>query len=473
MESKEYPHQIEELRLAQIMPNRGLLWEMGTGKTKGMIDILRDKFKDRGMLLKTIIFSPSVTLYNWGNEFEKWSKIPSNQVHPITATGAKRIKDLERAVASGGVIIINYEAVQNKRIYELLFQYKPVIVVADESHLLKNYKSSRAKNVVKIGDLANYRFILTGTPILNALTDIFHQFRFLDKGVTFGKNFYVFQDKYMMDANKAWANRPGYFPRWVPRKETLDELNEKIYRICSRVTKEEALPNLPPLVTITKHVKLGVDQQKAYNQMKTEFITFVKSKSGESKAVVAQLALTKALRLQQITSGHVVTDEGEVITFKSNPRLAEAQDLLVRLTPEHKVIVWCCFKEDYKAIGKICRDNSIEHVFLTGEMNLKGKQDAMDKFNNDSTCRTIIANRKAGGIGINLVASSYSVVYSRNFSLGDELQSEARNHRGGSEIHEQITKINLCAKDTIDEVVLDALSGKQKLSDRIIDWVHE
>jgi len=329
--------------------------------------------------------------------------------------------------------------------------------------------------VVKIGDLASYRFILTGTPILNSVEDIFHQFRFLDKGETFGKNFYVFQSRYMVDANAAWSGRPGHFPKYIVRDNMLDELNSKIYKICSRVTKKDALPDLPPLVTITKHVHLGPEQQKAYNQMKREFVAFVKDKKGENKAVVAQLALTKALRLQQIVSGHCVTDDGSTITFDKNPRLDELENLLIRLTPDHKVIVWACWKQNYKEIEALFKKLKIGYARVLGTdvMNAKEKNENLRIFDEDDTCRGMLASRGAGGIGVNMIAACYSVVFSRNFKLGDELQSEARNHRGGSEIHDQITKINLCAKDTIDELVLEALSNKQKLSDRIIDWSYE
>jgi SNF2 family DNA or RNA helicase len=103
-------------------------------------------------------------------------------------------------------------------------------------------------------------------------------------------------------------------------------------------------------------------------------------------------------------------------------------------------------------------------------MSVKEKQESMDRFQKDNDCRVMIANRKAGGIGVNLTAASYSIVYSRNFSLSDELQSEARNFRSGSEIHEKITKIDLAAKDTIDIRVLESLSNKEFTSEQIIGW---
>ena len=86
-------------------------------------------------------------------------------------------------------------------------------------------------------------------------------------------------------------------------------------------------------------------------------------------------------------------------------------------------------------------------------------------------CKVVVANRKAGGIGINLVEASYSIVYSRNFDLNDELQSEARNHRKGSEMHEKITKVDYVSKDTVDEACLKALRNKEKIGSRVVDMV--
>ena len=137
------------------------------------------------------------------------------------------------------------------------------------------------------------------------------------------------------------------------------------------------------------------------------------------------------------------------------------------------VILWCAFKYDYEQLSKICKELEYEHVFITGGMSLEDKQEAIRTFSGEENCPVVIANRRAGGIGINLVEASHSIVYSRNFSLGDELQSEARNHRGGSEMHDKIIKIDIVARGTIDELVLEALSNKQKLSDRIVDWAKE
>ena len=115
----------------------------------------------------------------------------------------------------------------------------------------------------------------------------------------------------------------------------------------------------------------------------------------------------------------------------------------------------------------------VNHVYITGDESLTEKNEAMTTFNTDSACRVCVANRKAAGIGVNLVAADYSIVYSKNFSLTEELQSRDRNYRGGSQIHDRIVRINLCTRGTIDEATSVALADKQDVSHRIIDMVRE
>jgi len=94
----------------------------------------------------------------------------------------------------------------------------------------------------------------------------------------------------------------------------------------------------------------------------------------------------------------------------------------------------------------------------------------LENFRKDSKCRVIIGNPQSAGLGVNLVEADYSIYFSKNFSLEADLQSEARNHRGGSDIHDKITRIDLVAMDTIDVQVTEALRNKQNIADAILDW---
>lgn len=448
------------------------------GKTGGMINVLRYHYGKVGRVRRTLILSPLVTLFNWRNEFELHSNIDLSLVIPLHQGGSKNAGLANKLLMNtktlqydqGRILITNYESLQNEKFMDILLAWRPEILVCDEVHYCKNPSAKRSKAVVKLADRADHRFILTGTPILNNVKDIFMQYRILDGGETFGKNYAVFMNKYMEDANRQWSGKPGWFPKWEPRVDMFDELHNKIYAKSSRVTLGDCV-DMPPLVRQQRVVELSAEQKKYYESMRRDFIAFVDEQQGGG-AVVAQLAMTKALRLQQIVCGVLSTEEGQEIILENTPRLAAVEELLEELTPDHKVILWCSFRANYKQLGNLCTRMGIDHVFLTGEMGLKEKQDAMDRFDSVDSCRAIIANRRAGGIGVNLVAASYSIVVSRNFSLGDELQSEARNYRGGSQRHGRIVKIDLVARDTIDEHVLKALSNKQEISDTIIDTIR-
>jgi len=344
-------------------------------------------------------------------------------------------------------------------------------VVLDEAHYCKNHQAKRSKTIHAMAAKADHRIIATGTLITNGVTDAFMPYKILDNGETFGTNFYTFQRTYMYDENQAWAHLHSHFPKWAPRPEMLDDLQSKIYSKGIRVNKEDCV-DLPPFTQEVFAVELSPSQRKAYKAMEDDFVAFVEENAKKGISV-ATTAMTKSLRLQQIVSGYVKTDEGEEIEFEDNPRLDALEELISSLHVKHKVIIWCSFTNNYKQIGKMLTRMKIKHVFITGDETLDQKRESMDALNSDPATRVCVANRKAGGIGVNLVAASYSIVFSRNFSLEQELQSRDRNYRGGSNIHERVTKIDLCARDTVDEIVTASLCAKEDVSDRIIELVKQ
>lgn len=452
-----------------------LLWMMGTGKTGATINILRGRYATYKRLLRTLILAPPVVLKNWQREFKLHSRINEKDIIVIRGTGQKRIDQLKETIngQQPKIILLNYEALLNKEVFELLSGYAPEVLVCDEAHRVKNFKSKRAGLVAKLAEQTLHNYILTGTPILNSLLDLFQQFKILDRGETFGKNFYAFRGLYFEDENARWASKPGHFPKFVPRPSAYQDLQKRIYRKSLRVTKEECL-DLPPLIKTTREVELSDEQKRMYKEMKNDFLTFVKSKAKDPSAVVAQLAVTKALRLQQIISGFAKDEDGTVHTLDDVPRLQVLRELLEELVAqENKVIVWSVFKENYKQIQKVCDELGIRATQIHGGISLRDKEQAIKDFSEDPTVRVMIANQKAGGIGISMVSAAYSIYYSKSFSLEDDLQSESRNHRGGAEIHDKITRIDLVAPGTIDELVTDALNKKQNISDLVLSWVDK
>jgi len=465
-------HQQKALTESFTKEDLFLAFEMGTGKTCTVLQILRHKFSKNEGMMRTLIFAPIVVLKNWANEIDKFTNIKSSHVHILMGPASKRMSILEKVGEDSGIIIVNYDILSNKRIFTWLFEWAPEILVCDESHYVKNFRSKRAIAVSRIADNAKHTFMLTGTPILNTAADLFMQFRILDGnkgGGTFGKHFYSFRHTYFQDENQQRAGTQGYFPKFTEREAARTTLKEKISLKMLKVTKEECL-DLPSLVVQTMRVELSAEQQAPYNQMKRDFIAFVNGElnAGVPQAIVAKIAITKLLRLQQIVSGFAKTESGESVQLKDVPRRTVLKELLETITVDHKVIVWSVFKQNYIMIEDVCEKLGIQYTSITGQT--KDKAAAAHEFNTDPNVKVLIGNPSAGGVGINLVAASYMIYYSRDFKLSSDLQSEARSHRKGSEIHKKITRINLEAPGTIDELISEALKNKQNISKEVIGW---
>jgi SNF2 family DNA or RNA helicase len=432
--------------------------------------------------------SPLITLGNWKKEFANFSKLKPHDIVVLgegrrRASGKQKVKDFTDAVtdASGAltknkIIVMNYECLQNEVLMEAITNWAPEILICDEAHRLRNHEGKRARRACKLADRIENKYMLTGTPILNDALDIFHLYRIMDGGHTFGNNFYAFRGRYFEDLNSGWAGKQGYFPDFSERPELFPDLQKKMYfrdgqPHAHRVQTKDCV-DLPPLLKTTIEVELGTDQAKLYREMRDEFLTYVDRLKSEGNpiAVVAQLAVTKALRLQQIASGFVKAEDGREYPIVDNPRLEALEDFLedAAAGKGQKIIVWSCFKNNYQDIQRVCEKLKLPYRKLTGEQSIGEKEASMHEFRTDPLVKVMIANQSAGGIGVNLVEAPIAVFYSRNFSLEADLQAEARNYRGGSNIHDKVLRVDFIAKNTIDEIVAEALGRKQSISDQIL-----
>ena len=473
-----WKHQITGVQKALAQDNFAFFFDMGTGKTATTINVIRHRCQQNGRLMKVLIVAPLSVVNNWKKEFIQFSKIDHRDILVCDQSGKKRLEKFKLFVqnehtltlSKPRVIVTNYESFQMKDFVAALKEWGPEILVCDESHRLKSHESKRAKIIADFADGVKHKILLTGTPILNSAMDIFMQLRVLDGGQSFGKNFWAFRSQYFEDENAAWASRPGHFPKFEPRPATFKQFNEIIYKKAMRVMKDDVL-DLPPLVREEVEVTLGKEQQKLYNDMRDTFLAYIESeeKAGKPRAVVAQLAVTKSLRLQQIISGFAKDEEGKIHVIQENPRINVLQDYLEQLVSGHKVIVWSCFRENYRLISALLERLKIGFAQYHGLISTNDREEQLDRFRKDPDCRVMVANQGAGGVGINLVEASYSIFYSRNFSLEQDLQATARNHRGGSEIHNKVTRIDLIARGTIDDVISEVLAGKLDAAETILN----
>lgn len=460
-EVKLWAHQQKAIDLADKQPHLALFLEIGTGKTATMINILRRDYNKHKKVCSTLIFAPLSVCPQWKEEFAKWSKIPQEDILVLTGPGASRVKALQSRTKPA-IVVTNYESVRIKAFYDALLKFSPEIVILDESQRVKDPQSVQSGKIYPICHSARRRFIMTGTPFLNSQLDIFGQFKALDPNI-FGHNFWKFKHLYFYDKN---AGRPNCnFPDWQPKPDTSARISQLIANSSVQAKKSECL-DLPPLLEVQVPVELSPAQRKAYEDMRKHFVAEV----GE-QLITAEFAMTKTLRMQQILAGYLAQDSESDPHWMDNPRLQALEDILEQINKE-KVIIWTNWRPTYQKIAKVCEDQGYKIAFLTGDQTAVQKQISIQSFQNGDI-NALICNPSAGGAGINLQAAKYSVYYSRGYSLEHFLQSQGRNYRGGSEIHDRITHYHLIAKGTLDEVIAKALLSKQEVGEQILRWAKE
>lgn len=345
------------------------------------------------------------------------------------------------------------------------------VIIGDEIHRIKNPEAIRAKRALVLSDKVQYRYCLTGTPILKSPMDVFNIYKFMDGGKTFGANFYKFRSIWFEDQNAGFQGTQNYFPDYQPRADSFGEFSRLMYTKAIRAIKSECL-DLPPFVRKEVHVELSKEQAKLYTSMKKEYVAYIDdiTQTDTPRAVVANMAVVKALRLMQIVTGYAKTDEGEIHKIKENPRLDALEELLEEHGPNSKIIVWSIYHENYIDIANVCKKLGLDYTELHGQVPEKMRDANIKKFTTDPSCRVLIGNQQAGGIGINLVESNIAIFYSKSFSLEQDIQAEGRNYRGGSEQHKSVTRIDIIATGTIDELITQSLAEKQDVATKILDW---
>lgn len=457
-----FPHQQSAVEKARDVPNMALFFDAGTGKTATMIRILAEEYLPLPSIRPTLIFAPISVCPQWKTEFDRFSNVPQEHILVLTGTGAGRTKRLRAQMATGKpcIVVTNYEAVQIKEFYELLLKFSPEIVVLDESHRIKDSRSKRARRIYPLTLAARRKFLLTGTPVVNSLLDIFGQYKALDEMV-FGRSLVEFRERFFVDKN---YGQFFSYPDWAPRPRASQEIGKLIAPTSVQAKRDECLA-LPPLQQIPVPIELSAAQKKAYAEMKKDFLTEINGMVSSS-----EFEMVKTLRLQQILAGFVQPDEKkEAVFFKDQPRLDALCDIVDSIGKE-QFIVWTTFRPTYGKIGEALEKRKITFGFITGEQSARQKQDTLAAFKRGEL-QGIVANPAAASEGLNLQEARYAIFYMRGYHLLHFLQSLARNYRSGSEnLHKTVCHYHLYARGTLDEVIAYALLHKEDMCKTVLRW---
>lgn len=411
-----------------------------------------------GAIEKVLVVAPTSVCSVWPHDIEEQADFKT-KVTVLLGTKQHRLKEFETLkkypLKGLKVAVINYESTWREDIYEALYSWEPDLIIADESQRIKTHNAQQSKAMHRLGDIAKYKLILSGTPVQNNAIDIYSQYRFLDPKV-FGDNYYAFRGKY--------AIMGGFNKKQIVGYRDLDNLIKKEYSIAYRVTKEEAL-DLPEQTFITRHIPLTGKAKNMYNQLKRD--SFAELENGGQ--VTAPTVLVKLLRLQQFTGGFLQADEGLKPEWVFDGKLNALEDIIddYVIGEDKKLVVFCRFRPEIDVLQKLFEKKKIQYQSIYGDIDIKYRGDIVQDFQTNPETKIILCQIDTAGLGITLTAADTCVYYSKNFNYAAYSQSLARIHRIGQ--RNICTYIDLCVENTIDAQISKALAKKEDLAKTVVD----
>ncbi len=471
--TKPYDHQITALEKSWDKDEYGYFMEMGTGKSKVLVDNIAMLY-DKGKINAALIIAPKGVYRNWFSG-EIPNHLPSHIDHKTilwTATTSKakdkEYQQLFKIDYDLHILIMNVEAFSTKKGLEFATKFlncHKTIMAIDESTTIKTPTAKRTKAILALGKLAKYRRILTGSPVTKSPLDLYTQCNFLHEELLGFNSYYTFRNRYATMIDRNFGGRRVQI---VGGYKRLDELSDSLKKFSYRVLKEDCL-DLPEKIYIQREVELSDEQRQIYTTMKSAALAQLKGKMATAPHVLTQL-----MRLHQISCGHLKNDDDTITEIKNN-RMSELLDVLDEV--EGKVIIWANYvydiKQIVKAISKKHGEDSIVQYY--GAIPADVRQKNIERFQDpESNARFFIGNPQTGGYGITLTAANNVIYYSNGYDLEKRLQSEDRAHRIGQK--KSVTYVDFITPKTVDEKIVKALRKKMNIATEIMgedlrEWI--
>lgn len=438
------------LRMRDLAGKGGLFMEMGTGKTRtALLYTLAARAK------RTLVVCPLSVVGVWERECRLVEY--DNNVTDLTSAGTIKERAQEMRRTGDSLTIVNYESYWREPLRSAIVKWKPDAVIFDEAHRLRNRGARHSRFSYRFPDLhIPTRLALTGTPSVNGLQDVWSIFRFVNPDV-FGKRWQDFESRYLVMG--------GFHNLEIKDYVNLDDAHA---RIAANSFQAKKRADLPERQDVPVPVRLEASTRVRYEQLRADSVLEILH-AGTERRIIASIALTLLLRLQQITSGFVRdTETGDDIDLGSE-KVDTARGLIEDAVDQgHKIVVFCRFLRDVERV-QASLPAHIRSVVYTGKQTSRERTDIRDDFH-AGKYDVIVAQIKAAALGIDLTPANVAIFFSVGFSLDDFLQAKDRLHRQGQT--RPVTYYHLLAENTVDEKVYDALRAKMSLASRVTDLTY-
>lgn len=445
-------HQVRALELSANCPGFAYFMGTGTGKGKVTLDDVARAYR-AGEIDTLLIIAPNGKHREWvdtnpedpGDVLKHLpDDIPRVMAYYESGRTGPAARLLDAPKDSLRILAMNIEALSHKTGVAFAHRFmagRKVFIALDESHYISTPSAKRTRNTWALGRAARIRRTLSGTATAKQLEGLYAQYRFLDPAIIGTKTYAEFKADYCVEV--------GQFRKIVGYRNT-ERLFERIGPYTFQVLREDCLDLLKP-VRDRLLVPLSDEQEEIYHSLRKNFLAELDG----GEVVEAAHALTRLLRLQQVSSGHLTLPDGTLRELPC-PRIDRLVQR-IQTVEDPKVIVWARFQPDIVRIGRALAEAGIGRVPYYGPVSAADRVRNLEQWKRSPTCRVLVAS-DAAATGLNLVEGTRAIFYNNSFSYAARIQKEARIHRIGQA--GLVSYDDIYAPGTICERVLRVLKAK-------------
>jgi SWI/SNF-related matrix-associated actin-dependent regulator 1 of chromatin subfamily A len=409
MKLQPYPYQKAGIKYGVEKKRVLFADEMGLGKTvQAIASVLHAN------AFPCIVICPKSVMFNWRKEWNKFTNIQAT-IYP-------------NYLNHSDVIIVNYENAH--KMIPMKDKFKSIIV--DESHYIKDEKTKRYKSVKELAINKEYRYLLTGTPIINRPAELIPQLYVLG---------------YLRPETKDKFIRRYQGPKGIGKN--LDELQIKLRSTCMiRRMKKDVQKDLPD--KIRQNISVDLTNATEYQMAEKEFKKFLQEKLLYSDERTARMLraefITKIQHLKKLAA--VGRIESMVEFIKNMNENGE------------KVIIFAHHKDVVSTLSaKLNCD-----LFITGQTEASQRLKIIETFQADEKRMNIILSIRAASTGIDgLQDVASNVVFTElDWTAAQHDQAEDRAHRNGQK--DCVNAYYFIAPGTVDETIYNIIERKRGMT---------
>ena len=412
------------------------------GKTIQALSFLHH-LKQENESLKALVVCPTTLMFNWQNEIKKFTPTLHYYTHHGGARDHDNILDEKNEI-----IITTYGTLRSdiKQFIDVQFDY----VILDESQAIKNPGSKVAKAACLLK--ARNRLCLSGTPLQNNTFDIFAQMNFLNPGMLGSMEF--FKQEFSVPIDK------------FGEKEQKEHLRKLLYPFILRRTKEQVAKDLPEKQEMVLFCDMGEEQRKIYDAYRNDYRDKILGTVEEQGIQKSQLTILQGLmKLRQICDSPAIVNEQEKFPNVS-VKLEELGREITENISNHKALVFSQFLGMLALIKEKMKELGVDYEYFDGSTSANDREKAINRFQNEDSCRVFLISLKAGGVGLNLTAADYVYIVDPWWNPAVEQQAIDRTHRIGQT--KNVFAYRMICTDTVEDKILKLQERKRNLARDLI-----